>query len=243
LGDRRVNRMGYGAMQLAGPGVFGPPKDRDAAIAVLREAIARGVNHIDTSDYYGPNVTNQLIREALHPYPDDLVIVTKVGAVRGPDASWIPALTPADLTVAVHDNLRNLKLDALEVVNLRVGGIFEPNESSIEQPFAALAELQRQGLIKQLGLSNVTSAQLKQANSIAKVVCVQNYYNFVHRDDDLLIDAQTDAGIAYVPFFLDSLRCRATAGGNSNAASACLAPASRAQHPSDPWHVFDRSPA
>jgi pyridoxine 4-dehydrogenase len=200
----------------------------------------------------GPNVTNQLIREALHPYPDDLVIVTKVGAVRGPDASWIPALTPADLTVAVHDNLRNLKLDALEVVNLRVGGIFEPNESSIEQPFAALAELQRQGLIKQLGLSNVTSAQLKQANSIAKVVCVQNYYNFVHRDDDLLIDALTDAGIAYVPFFplggfttlvLDSLRCGATAWGNSNAASACLAPASRAQHPSDPWHVFDRSPA
>jgi len=193
--------MGYGAMQLAGPGVFGPPKDRDAAIAVLREAVARGVNHIDTSDYYGPNVTNQLIREALHPYPDDLVIVTKVGAVRGPDASWIPALTPADLTVAVHDNLRNLKLDALEVVNLRVGGIFEPNESSIEQPFAALAELQRQGLIKQLGMSNVTSAQLKQANSIAEVVCVQNYYNFVHRDDDLLIDALTDAGIAYVPFF------------------------------------------
>src|SRR5262249_31037606 len=137
------------------------------------------VNHIDTSDYYGPNVTNQLIREALHPYPDDLVIVTKVGAVGGPDASWIPALTPADLTVAVHDNLRNLKLDALEVVNLRVGGIFEPNESSIEQPFAALAELQRQGLIKQLGLSNVPSAQLKQANSIAKVVCVQNQYNFL----------------------------------------------------------------
>jgi aryl-alcohol dehydrogenase-like predicted oxidoreductase len=193
--------MGYGAMQLAGPGVFGPPKDRDAAIAVLREAIARGVNHIDTSDYYGPNVTNQLIREALHPYPDDLVIVTKVGAVRGPDASWIPALTPADLTVAVHDNLRNLKLDALEVVNLRVGGIFEPNESSIEQPFAALAELQRQGLIKQLGLSNVTSAQLKQANSIAKVVCVQNHYNLIHRDNDALIDELADSGVAYVPFF------------------------------------------
>src|SRR6201997_2815318 len=162
LAGRSVRRMGYGAMQLAGPGVFGPPKDRGAALAVLREAVSSGVNHIDTSDFYGPHITNQLIYEALHPYPDDLVIVTKVGAVRGADASWIPALTPADLTRAVHDNLRNLRVDALEVVNLRVGGISEPNESSIEEPFASLAELQRQGLIRQLGLSNVTSGQLKQ---------------------------------------------------------------------------------
>src|SRR6476659_889523 len=154
--------MGYGAMQLAGAGVFGPPKDRQAALDVLREAVARGVNHIDTSDYYGPHVTNQLIREALHPYPDDLVIVTKVGAVRGEDASWIPALTPADLTRAVHDNLRNLGVDALDVVNLRVGGLHGPSEGSIEEQFAALADLQRQGLIKHLGLSNVTSGQLKQ---------------------------------------------------------------------------------
>ena len=193
--------MGYGAMQLAGPGVFGQAKDRDVALAVLREAVALGVNHIDTSDYYGPHVTNQLIREALHPYPDDLVIVTKVGAVRGADASWIPALTPTDLTRAVHDNLRNLSVDALDVVNLRVGGIFEPNESSIEEQFATLAELQRQGLIRQLGLSNVTSGQLKQANRIAKVVCVQNYFNLVHRDDDALIDELASSGVAYVPFF------------------------------------------
>ena len=193
--------MGYGAMQLAGPGAFGPPKDRHAALAVLREAVALGVNHIDTSDYYGPHVTNQLIREALHPYPDDLVIVTKVGAVRGADASWIPALTPTDLTRAVHDNLRNLSVDALDVVNLRVGGIFEPNESSIEEQFATLAELQRQGLIRQLGLSNVTSGQVKQANRIAKVVCVQNYFNLVHRDDDALIDELASSGVAYVPFF------------------------------------------
>jgi aryl-alcohol dehydrogenase-like predicted oxidoreductase len=193
--------MGYGAMQLAGPGVFGPPKDRHAALALLREAVAQGVNHIDTSDYYGPHVTNEIICEALHPYPNDLVIVTKVGAVRGADASWIPALTPADLTRAVHDNLRNLRVDVLEVVNLRVGGNFEPDESSIEEPFATLAELQGQGLIRQLGLSNVTSGQLKQANRIAKVVCVQNYYNLVHRDDDALIDELASSGVAYVPFF------------------------------------------
>jgi pyridoxine 4-dehydrogenase len=193
--------MGYGAMQLAGPGVFGPPKDRQAALAVLREAVAQGVNHIDTSDYYGPHVTNQLICEALHPYPDDLVIVTKVGAVRGADASWIPALTPADLRRAVHDNLRNLRMDALDVVNLRVGGVFEPSESSIEEQFATLAELQRQGLIRQLGLSNVTSGHIEQANSIAEVVCVQNYYNLAHRDEDALIDELAGSGIAYVPFF------------------------------------------
>jgi aryl-alcohol dehydrogenase-like predicted oxidoreductase len=201
LGDRTVNRLGYGAMQLAGPGVFGPPKDRDAARAVLRAAVASGVNHVDTSDYYGPHITNQLICEALHPYPDELVIVTKVGAVRGDDASWIPALTPTDLTRAVHDNLRNLRVDALDVVNLRVGGIHGPNEASIEEQFATLAELQQQGLIRQLGLSNVTSGQLKQARRIAEVVCVQNHYNLVHRDDDALIDELADVGIAYVPFF------------------------------------------
>ena len=201
LGDRTVNRLGYGAMQLAGPGVFGPPRDRHAALAVLREAVAQRVNHIDTSDYYGPHVTNQLIREALHPYPDDLVIVTKVGAVRGADASWISALTPADLTRAVHDNLRNLRVDVLDVVNLRVGGIDEPIESSIEEQFATLAELQRQGLIRQLGLSNVTSGQLEQASGMAKVVCVQNHYNLVHRDDDALIDELAVSGVAYVPFF------------------------------------------
>jgi pyridoxine 4-dehydrogenase len=201
LGNRRVNRMGYGAMQLAGPGVFGPPKDRGAALAVLREAVASGVNHIDTSDYYGPHVTNQIIREALHPYPGDLVIVTKLGAARGSDASWIPALTPADLTRGVHDNLRNLQVDALDVVNLRVGGLHGPSEGSIEEPFATLAGLQRQGLIRQLGLSNVTSAQIRQARRIAGVVCVQNNYNLAHRQDDALIDELAEAGTAYVPFF------------------------------------------
>jgi aryl-alcohol dehydrogenase-like predicted oxidoreductase len=201
LGQRSVNRMGYGAMQLAGPGVFGPPKDRAAAIAVLRDAVASGVNHIDTSDFYGPHVTNQLIHEALHPYPEDLVIVTKVGAVRGEDASWIPALTAADLTRAVHDNLSNLGVEALDVVNLRVGGVDGPGEGSIEAPFAALAELQRQGLIRQLGLSNVTAAQIKEGRSVAEVVCVQNHYNLAHRDDDALIDALAADGVAYVPFF------------------------------------------
>jgi pyridoxine 4-dehydrogenase len=202
LGDRAVNRMGYGAMQLAGPGVFGPPKDRDAALAVLRKAVASGVNHIDTSDFYGPHITNQLIREALHPYPDNLVIVTKVGAIRGEDASWNPAIAPADLVHAVHDNLRNLSLDVLDVVNLRLmGRIHEPGEGSLEEPFTALAELQRQGLIRHLGLSNVTSAQVAQARGIADVVCVQNLYNLAHRADDALIDELADMGIAYVPFF------------------------------------------
>ncbi len=201
LGTRIVSRMGYGAMQLAGPGVFGPPKDHDAAIAVLRKAVASGVDHIDTSDFYGPHVTNRLIREALHPYPDDLVIVTKVGAVRGGDASWIPALLPADLTRAVHDNLRNLGVEALDVVNLRVGGIRGPSEGSIEQQFVTLANLQRQGLIRQLGLSNVTSGQLKQARSISEVVCIQNHYNLAHRDDDAFIDELAEGGVAYVPFF------------------------------------------
>jgi aryl-alcohol dehydrogenase-like predicted oxidoreductase len=202
LGDRAVNRTGYGAMQLAGPGVFGPPKDRAEALAVLREAVASGVNHIDTSDFYGPHVTNRIIAEALYPYPDDLVIVTKVGSVRGDDASWIPAQSPAELTSQVHDNLRNLRLDALHVVNLRIiGDVYAPSEGSIAEKFAALAELQRQGLIRHLGLSNVTSAQVREARSIAEVVCVQNNYNLVHRTDDALIDELAAAGIAYVPYF------------------------------------------
>jgi aryl-alcohol dehydrogenase-like predicted oxidoreductase len=202
LGDRAVNRLGYGAMQLAGPGVFGPPKDRTGAVAVLRAAVAGGVNHIDTSDFYGPHVTNQIIREALHPYPDGLVIVTKVGAVRGDDGSWNPAMAPADLERAVHDNLRNLDVDVLDVVNLRVmGSVHEPSEGSVEAPFTALAALQGQGLIRHLGLSNATAAQIAQARGIADVVCVQNHYNLVHRTDDALIDTLADAGIAYVPFF------------------------------------------
>lgn len=201
LGSRIVSRMGYGAMQLAGPGVFGPPKDRNSAIAVLRETVACGVNHIDTSDFYGPHVTNQLIREALHPYPDELVIVTKVGAVRGADASWIPALASADLERAVHDNLRNLRLEALDVVNLRVGGLHGPVEGSIEPQVAALAEFQRRGLIRQLGLSNVTSRQLAEARRLVDIVCIQNHYNLVHRDDDALVDEAAGSGIAYVPFF------------------------------------------
>jgi pyridoxine 4-dehydrogenase len=202
LGDRTVKRVGYGAMQLAGPGVFGPPRDRDAALAVLREAVARGVDHIDTSDYYGPHITNQLIREALHPYPDGLVIVTKVGAVRGADASWIPAASPADLVRAVHDNLRNLGVDVMDVVNMRhMGAGHGPSEGSIEAPFSALAELQRQGLIRHLGLSNVTANQVAEARGIAPVVCVQNQYNLAHRADDALVDALAGMGIAYVPFF------------------------------------------
>jgi pyridoxine 4-dehydrogenase len=202
LADRTVNRMGYGAMQLAGPGVFGPPKDRRAAIAVLREAVASGVNHIDTSDYYGPHITNQIIREALHPYPKDLVIVTKLGAVRGTDGSWIPAQEPDDLARGVHDNLRNLGIDAIDVVNLRsMGGAHGPSEGSIERQFTALAELQQKGLIRHLGMSNMTPAQIAEGRTIAPVVCVQNHYNIVHRDDDELIDELAREGIAYTPFF------------------------------------------
>ena len=202
LGDRTVRRLGYGAMQLAGPGVFGPPKNRGAALAVLRAAVASGVDHIDTSDFYGPHVTNQLIREALHPYPGNLTIVTKVGAVRGADASWIPAQSPAELAQAVRDNLRNLGVDVLDVVNLRVmGDVHAPSEGSIAAQFTALAELQREGLIRYLGLSNVTSAQVAEARHIARVVCVQNHYNLVHREDDALIDELAAEGIAYVPFF------------------------------------------
>ncbi|MBB5463062.1 aldo/keto reductase family oxidoreductase [Paraburkholderia sp. Cpub6] len=202
LAGRPVRRMGYGAMQLAGPGVFGPPKDRDAALAVLREAVASGVDHIDTSDFYGPHVTNQLIREALHPYPRDLTIVTKVGAVRDGAGAWLPAQEPADLERAVHDNLRNLGLDALDVVNMRLmGNVHEPSEGSIEKQVTALAEMQQRGLVRHVGLSNVTAAQIAEAQRITKVVCVQNHYNLVHRDDDALIDTLAEQGIAYVPFF------------------------------------------
>jgi aryl-alcohol dehydrogenase-like predicted oxidoreductase len=202
LGDRFVKRLGYGAMQLAGPGVFGPPKDRDAALAVLREAVASGVNHIDTSDFYGPHVTNRLIREALHPYRDDLVIVTKIGARRGADASWNPAFSAEELTSAVHNNLRNLGLDVLDVVNLRLMfGVHGPAEGPIEEPLTALAELQRKGLVRHIGLSNATSRQIEQGRRIAPIVCVQNQYNVVYRDDDALVDALARDGIAYVPFF------------------------------------------
>ena len=202
LGDRKVNRMGYGAMQLAGPHVFGPPKDPKAAIAVLRAALDAGVDHIDTADFYGPYVTNRLIREALHPYADDLVIVTKVGALRGEDASWYPALSPAELTRAVHDNLRNLDVDVLDVVNLRAWGTMQsPAQGSIEESFTALAELQHQGLIRHLGVSNVTASQVEQAQAIAQVVCVQNHYNLSHRDDEQLMADLGRQGIAYVPFF------------------------------------------
>ena len=196
-----LNRMGYGAMQLAGPGVFGPPRDVDMAIAVLREAVDSGVNHIDTSDYYGPHVTNHLIKQALHPYPDGLVIVTKVGARRGQDKSWIPALSRQELIDAVHDNLRNLGLDVLDVVNLRVGGMMTPAEGAIEEQVTVLSELQRQGLIRHLGLSNVTPGQLAHAQTITEIVCIQNFYNVAHRDDDAFIDDLAAQGIAYVPFF------------------------------------------
>ncbi len=196
-----VSRMGYGAMQLAGPQVFGPPRDVDAALAVLRKAVESGVNHIDTSDYYGPHVTNQLIKQALHPYPEGLVIVTKLGARRGPDKSWLHALSRRELIDGVHDNLRNLGLDALDVVNLRVGGIQKPSEGSIEEPLTALAELQRHGLVRHIGLSNVTPAQLAQGQTITSIVCVQNFYNMAHRDDDGFIDALAAQQIAYVPFF------------------------------------------
>ncbi|HEX3405671.1 MAG TPA: aldo/keto reductase family oxidoreductase [Caulobacteraceae bacterium] len=202
LGDRTVRRMGYGAMQLAGPGVFGPPKDRPQAIAVLREAVASGVNHIDTSDFYGPYVVNEIIAEALRPYPQDLVIVTKVGAMRGADGSWNPALGPDDLERAVHDNLEHLGVDALDVVNLRwPGALHSPAEGSLAREFEVLAGLQQRGLIRHLGLSNVTSAQVREARGIAEVVCVQNLYNIAHREDDAFVDEMAAAGVAFVPFF------------------------------------------
>jgi len=196
-----LNRMGYGAMQLAGPGVWGPPHDVNSAIAILREAVGSGVNHIDTSDYYGPHVTNQIIKQALRPYPDDLVIVTKLGARRGADKSWIPALSRQELIDGAHDNLRNLSLDALDVVNLRVGGMMEPTQDSIEEPLTVLAELKRQGHIRHIGLSNITPKQLAEAQTITKIVCVQNFYNVAQRNDDAFIDDLASQGIAYVPFF------------------------------------------
>jgi len=196
-----VHRLGYGAMQLAGPGVWGPPRDPDAAVAVLREAVAAGVNHIDTSDFYGPHATNQIIRRALHPYPKELVIVTKVGARRGADKSWIPALSRQELIDGVHDNLRNLGLESLDVVNLRVGGVAEPSEGSIAEPLATLVELKHQGFIRNIGLSNVTPTQLAEAQTMTEIVCVQNYYNLAHRNDEAFIDDLAAQGIAYVPFF------------------------------------------
>jgi pyridoxine 4-dehydrogenase len=202
LGNRVVKRLGLGAMQLAGPGVFGPPKDHDAALAVLREAVASGVNHIDTADFYGPHVTNQIICEALHPYRDDLVIVTKIGARRGEDGSWFPAFSREELTQAVHDNLHNLRLDVLDVVNLRVMfDVHGPAEGSIEAPLTVLAELQRRGLVRHIGLSNVTAAQIAEGRRICEIVCVQNHYNLAHRTDDVLIDDLARQSIAYVPFF------------------------------------------
>jgi pyridoxine 4-dehydrogenase len=202
LGDRIVNRIGYGAMQLAGRGVFGPPKDRDAALSVLREAVASGVNHIDTADFYGPHVTNQIIREALHPYLNELTIVTKVSARRGEDGSWIPAMSRDELTQAVHDNLRHLRLDVLPVVNLRsMFNVHQPAEGSIEAPLTVLADLQRQGLVRHIGLSNVTPTQIAEGRRICEIVCVQNYHNLAHRADDTLIDDLGQRGIAYVPFF------------------------------------------
>jgi aryl-alcohol dehydrogenase-like predicted oxidoreductase len=200
-GDIVVTRLGYGAMQLAGPGVFGPPSDRAEAVAVLREAISLGINHIDTSDYYGPFVTNEIIREALHPYPPELHIVTKVGAVRDAQGAWLHARSPDELRQAVHDNLRNLALDVLDVVNLRLGGFDAPEPGPLAEPFEALAELQQEGLIKHLGLSTVSAEQIRQARSIAPVVCVQNFYNIANRRDDALIDSLAADGIAYVPYF------------------------------------------
>ena len=202
LGNRPVKRLGYGAMQLAGPGVFGPPKDRAAAIAVLREAVAAGVDHIDTSDFYGPHVTNQIIREALHPYPDNLTIVTKVSARRGPNAEWLPATSKEELTAAVHDNLRNLGVDVIDVVNFRsMLDVHGPAEGSIEEQVTVLADLQRRGLIRHIGLSNVTAKQVADSRKITEIVCVQNMYNVAHRQDDALIDQLAGEGIAYVPFF------------------------------------------
>ena len=231
-------------------GVFGPPRDVDAAIAVLREALAAGVNHIDTSDFYGPHVTNQIIKQALHPYPDDLVIVTKLGARRGEDKSWLPALSRRELVDAVHDNLRNLGLDKLDVVNLRVGGAMGPSEGSIEEPLTVLAELKRQGLIRHLGLSNVSPVQLVEGQRITEIVCVQNLYNVAHRNDDGFIDDLAKQGIAYVPFFplggfssLQSGKLEAAAAslGSPPMQVACMAASALSQHPADTRHIFRRA--
>ena len=254
LGDRPVHRLGYGAMQLAGPGVFGPPKDRASALAVLREAVANGVDHIDTSDFYGPHVTNALIREALHPYPAELVIVTKIGARRGADASWNPAFGREELTAAVHDNLRNLGLDVLEIVNLRLMfGHPGPAEGSVEAPLAVLAELQRQGLVRHIGLSNATPRQVAEARGLADIVCVQNHYNLAHREDDALVATLAADGIAFVPYFrarrllapaiVDPVGRGAADRRHADAGGAGLAAAARAQHPADPRHVVAGPPA
>ncbi len=222
LGDRTVNRMGYGAMQLAGPGVFGPPGDRAEAIAVLREAVAAGVNHIDTSDFYGPHVTNQIIAEALHPYPAGLTIVTKVGAARGPDASWNPAFSPGDIVRAVHDNLKNLRVDAIDVVNLRImGKVHEPSEMSIAPQFEALARLREKGLVRHLGLSNATSAQVKEARGVAEVVCVQNQYNVV-APRGRPADRRTRGGGDRLRAVLPARRLFAAAIGGAEAVAADL---------------------
>jgi len=246
-----VNRMGYGAMQLAGPQVWGPPRDVDAAVAVLREAVASGVNHIDTSDYYGPHVTNQIIKRALHPYPDALVIVTKVGARRGEDKSWIHALSRQELIDGVQDNLRNLELDRLDVVNLRVGAVMGPSEGSIEEPLTVLAELQRQGLIRSIGLSNVNPEQLAEAQKIAEIVCVQNLYNVAHRSDDAFIDdprgprrrlcAVLPAGWVHAVAVVGARRGSGVTTVHANAGSARVASSALAQHPTDPRYIFDRT--
>jgi pyridoxine 4-dehydrogenase len=246
-----VKRMGYGAMQLAGPHVWGPPRDVNGAVAVLREAVAVGVDHIDTSDFYGPHVTNQIIKQALHPYPDGLVIVTKVGARRGEDKSWIPALSRQELTDGVHDNLRNLGLDALDVVNLRVGGVMGPTEGSIEEPLTVLAELKRQGLIRHVGLSNVSPAQLTEAQKISEIVCVQNLYNLAHRTDDVFIKDLAAQGIAYVPFFplggfspLQSSQLDAAAKTlQATPMQVALATSAFTKHSADSWHVVHRTSA
>lgn len=257
LGDLPVHRIGYGAMQLAGPGVFGPPKDRAAALAVLRAAVEAGVDHIDTSDFYGPYVTNELIREALHPYRDDLVIVTKIGARRGDDGAWLPAYAPDELKRAVHDNLRRLQLDAIDVVNLRIMfSTHGPAEGSIEQQLTALAELQQQGLVRHIGLSNVTRAQVEEGRKLCEIVCVQNHYNLVHRADDALIDALAADGIAYVPFFpagrffaaaiVGAVRPGRTARRDPDAGRAGLAAAPFAEPAADSGHLvggaFARKP-
>jgi len=243
-----LNRMGYGALQLAGPQVWGPPRDIDVAIAVLREAVASGVNHIDTSDFYGPHVTNQLIKRALHPYPSGLVIVTKVGYRRGADKSPIPALSREELVDGIHDNLRNLGLDTLDVVNLRVSGNTGRSEGSIENPLSVLAELKKQGLIQHIGLSNVTPRQIAEAQSISEIVCVQNFYNIAHRNDDGFIDSLAEKKIAYVPFSplegcysttIVSARCSSSSTrGHADAGCAGLASTACAQHPADPRNIF-----
>ena len=245
-----LQRIGYGAMQLAGPQVYGPPRDRNAAIAVLREAVAAGVNHIDTSDYYGPHITNQIIKQALHPYPEGLVLVTKVGARRPEDKSWVHALSRQELIDAVHDNLRNLGLDAMDVVNLRVGGAMGPSEGSIEEPLTVLAELKLQGLIRHLGVSNVTRQQFAEAQAITEIACVQNSYNVAHRQDDDFIDDLARRGVAYVPFFPRRVHSVAVVGAGcgrggprsyADASSTGVATAALAQHPVDSGYIFCRA--